>query len=172
MPHFLERISNGLLTMLGLLLIAMVGLSVWNVISRYLFDNALLWADEVATFSVIALAYLGAVVCAWRGTDLRMDIVVNLLPRRLQFVLCIVQQLVITGLTGWVAWLSYGYVARVFRVGMRSTGADLPLWIIHAIVPFSLLLIALIAALRLLSLLSQGADALVTVAAAAEVTKK
>ena len=160
MLRIFDRIAGAIFGCLGIVLIAMIGLSGWNAFSRDILGNALLWADEVATFGMIYIAYLGAVACAWRGADIRMDILTGMLPDTLQHGLRVLQQIVICGLCGWVGWLSWGYVARVARVGMESTGARIPLWLIHGVLTFGFALFALIAALRLLQLIMMGKDSL------------
>lgn len=146
--RLLDRAATALLSLLGVLLIAMVCLTVWNVVARYVFNRALLWGDEVAVYAMIVLAWLGAVSCGWRNAEIRMDILINLMgPRGLRLVL-IVQNAVMAVLCAWVAWQSLPYIARVWRIGMRSDAAGLPVWLIHAAIPLSLGLIALIAALR------------------------
>ena len=150
--RLLDRIADGIMLLLGLALIAMVGLSVYNVVARYVFSNALLWADEVTVFAMIALAFLGSVVAGWRNVEIRMDILANLFPDLFKRVLHIVQQAVIAVLCAWVAWQAIPYVRKAHAIGMRSDASGLPIWIIHAVIPISLTLIALIAALRCLRL--------------------
>lgn len=148
MFHFLDRIASALLAMLGIILVAMVMINVWNVASRHLLGESLLWADEVSTYMLIVMTYLGAVLCAGRGTELRMDVFVARLPRKVQTIIGIFQQVVICVLTGWVGWLSCGYAERLYNMGFKSTAAQVPLWLINAVLPISLLLISLIALTR------------------------
>lgn len=155
--HF-DRAADGLMVALGLGLIGMVVLSVYNVISRYIFNNALLWADEVAVFAMIALVWLGGIVCAWRGAAIRMDIFIEMLPQKARTYVIVFQELVIALTCGWVFWLSYQYVTRIFRFGMTSDGAGLPLWIVHAVLPANFVLVALIAAFRIARLLTARAQ--------------
>lgn len=149
---------NGFLTVLGLGLIAMVALSVWNVISRYIFNAAILWADEVTVFAMIVLAWLGAIVCAWCDFVIRMDILVNTLPRAMRRAMALFQLALVAGICLWTAWLSWGYVARLVRFGMTSDAAGIPLWIVHGSITLSLVAMALIALLRLVRLLIHGHD--------------
>lgn len=152
--RLLDRLANALLSLLGIALILMVLLTVYNVISRYVFNRALLWGDEVAVYAMIVLAWLGAVVCTWRHAEIRMDILVNLLGPRSQRVIHIVQQATMAALCAWVAWQAMPYIIRAWRIGMRSDAAGLPVWLIHAVIPFSLALIAVIAAVRCLRLIA------------------
>ena len=154
MLRLFDRAASALLVILGLGLIGMVMLSVYNVISRYVFNRALLWADEITVFTMIALIWLGAIVGAWRGAEIRMDIILDALPEQIKRPLLVIQEIVIAALLGWVAWISYGYVARVYQFGMRSDSANIPTWIIHITIPVSLATIALISIVRIARMLS------------------
>ena len=151
-----DRVINGLLTVLGLALIAMVALSVWNVFSRYVPASAILWADEVLVFAMIMLAWLGAIACAWRNFVIRMDILVNILPTAIQRTLSLIQLCLVAGICLWTAWLSWAYVLRLFRFGMTSDAAGLPLWIVHGAITLSLFVMAMIALLRFVRLAIWG----------------
>jgi TRAP-type C4-dicarboxylate transport system permease small subunit len=156
--RIMDRAANGLLAVLGVGLIAMIALSGYNVVSRYVFNNAILWADEVAVFAMIALAWLGAVVCAWRAVEIRMDVIVASLPKGSRHVVSLLEHATIVVTCGWGAWLSYDYVSRLYGMGMRSDGAGLPLWVVHAPLTFALVAIALIACLRLWQTVTQGIE--------------
>ncbi len=158
MFRVIDKAMNGFLTVLGLVLIAMVMLSVWNVVSRYVFNAAILWADEIAVFAMIVLAWLGAIVCAWRDFVVRMDILVSALPRATRRVMALLQLVLVGGICIWTAWLSWGYVARLVRFGMTSDAAGIPLWLVHGSITLSLIAMALIALLRLARLIFHGRD--------------
>lgn len=154
MSGTIDRLARGLLVLLGLMLIGMVALSVWNVFSRYIFSVSLLWADEIAVFAMIAMGWLGAIVCAWRGMEIRMNIVFDLFPPPLRTAVLVVQLVTIVGLCAWLSWLSWGYVARLMKFGMTSDGAGIPVWIVHSSVTISLACMSLIAAYRLARMLA------------------
>lgn len=153
MERLMSRGMTALATLLGLALLAMVGLSVWNVVARYVFNAALLWADEVAVLAMIVVTWIGAIVVSWRRTEISMSMIVAMLPPGWQKPIGALQQAITAGICGWVAWLSYGYVARVFRFGMASDAARLPLWVFHGTITLSLICMALIALWRLGALL-------------------
>jgi TRAP-type C4-dicarboxylate transport system permease small subunit len=148
-----DRFAQGVLVLLGLMLLAMVALSVWNVMSRYLFSASLLWADEIAVFGMIAMGWLGAIVVAWRRMDIRMSVVSEMLPAGMQRWVMIVQHLTTGLLCGWVAWLSWGYVARLLKFGMTSDGARIPLWTVHICITISLAVLSAVALVRLVQAL-------------------
>ena len=149
----MERITskgmNALATLLGLALLAMVGLSVWNVVARYVFNAALLWADEVAVFAMIVVTWIGAIGVSWRRTEIAMNMIVTMMPASWQKPIGAIQQAITAGVCTWVAWLSWAYVEKVFRFGMTSDAARLPVWIFHGTITLSLVCMALIALWRL-----------------------
>lgn len=144
-----DRLAKALLVVLGVALIGLVCLGIWNIFSRYVLGKAILWADEITVFGMIVMAWLGAIISAWQGSEIRMGIIADLLPKRVQTVIDIVQQAVIAALCFWVAWLSWGYVSRLFQFGMKSDAAQIPTWTVHVSVTIGLAFIALIALLRL-----------------------
>ena len=156
----IDRAISVLLVLLGILLLVLMCLGVWNIISRYVFNKAILWADEISVFGIIVMTWLGAVICAWRGAEIRMGILIDMLPAPMRRWLDIVQEAVICGLTLWLAWLSSGYVARLFAIGMKSDAARIPVWSVHVSVTIGLAAIGLIALLRMARLLAGRSDAL------------
>lgn len=99
---------------------------------------------------MIVIAFLRVIATTWRGVEIRMDVLVHMLPCGLQRVLRIFEQAGIAALCFWVAWLSWGYVQRIFGVGMLSDGTRLPVWIIHVMLPISFAALGLIACWRCL----------------------
>lgn len=77
----IERLADALLTGLGLLVVAAVCLNFANVVGRYVFGQALFGADEIQTYMMVWMAFLGAVIVGWRNAHLRMDVLVRGLPR-------------------------------------------------------------------------------------------
>lgn len=148
-----DKAMNLFLTGLGLALIAMVALSIWNVFSRYVLGAAILWADELLVFAMIVLTWLGAIICAWRNFAIRMDILVDALPPKMRGALQLAQLVLVAAICLWAAWLSWGYVVRLFRFGMTSDAAGVPLWLVHGAITLGLFAMALIALVRFVGLI-------------------
>jgi len=145
-----DRLIRGLMFILGCALIGLMCLGIWNIFSRYVLGKAVLWADEITIFGVIVLTWIGAIVNAWRGSEIRMGIIVEMLPGRVRLAIDIFQQVIIAGLSLWVAWLSWGYVSRLFLFGMKSDAAQIPTWTVHISVTIGLAFIALISCVNLI----------------------
>jgi TRAP-type C4-dicarboxylate transport system permease small subunit len=100
------------------------------------------------------MAFLGAGVVAWRGQHLRMDVLVNALPASLRRVVRIVELAVIAVLAGFVLWNSTYYAQQMFNFGRVSDMGRVPMWIPHGAVAAGFGLIAFVACLRLLQILT------------------
>src|SRR5947209_12172768 len=66
----------------GLLLVASVALNFANVIGRYFFSTSIYWAEEVMLFFMVGCVFLGSGVVAWSGRQIRMDVVVGMMPEK------------------------------------------------------------------------------------------
>ena len=129
---------------LGLLLLGMVFLNVANAAGRYLFKRAIPGSDEILLFAMVWLVFIGAVLVAVRGEHLGFDLLSRVLPPRWSRRLKALRSLAIAGLTGFVAWQSWGVLQMLAGVGQRSMATELPMVVPHASLFFCLSAICLV----------------------------
>ena len=134
---------------LALLLIAAVALNFVNVVGRYGFGTSFFAADELQTYSMVYMAFLGAAVATWRGLHLRMDVLLQRLPHRARMALGVVELLLIVVLGSLVTYVAWQYVAQMYTLGARSQTAQIPMWIPHIAIAAGFGLMVLVALLRL-----------------------
>jgi TRAP-type C4-dicarboxylate transport system permease small subunit len=134
--------------------IVAVGLNFVNVVGRYVFGVTILSADELQIFIMVFMAFLGAGVVAWRGQHLRMDVLVNALPASLRRGVQIIELAVIVILASFVLWNSTYYAQQMFNFGRVSDMGRVPMWIPHGAVAIGFGLIAFVACLRLVQILT------------------
>src|SRR5262245_8261648 len=72
--------ANLLEWIVGLLLLAIVLITIWQVFSRYVLNSPLSWSDEVAQLLLVWAAFLGAAVGIKRNSHLKIDFATGLLP--------------------------------------------------------------------------------------------
>ncbi|MBM3405927.1 MAG: TRAP transporter small permease [Betaproteobacteria bacterium] len=142
MERALERLADALLTGLGLLVIAAVCLNFANVMGRYVFGQAIFGADEIQTYMMVWMAFLGAVIVGWRNAHLRMDVLVRALPPWLKVALRILELTLLAATTVLVAIQSWKFVITMAELDRRSDAADIPMAIPHAAVAIGFTLIA------------------------------
>ena len=68
----------------GVLLAASVSLNFANVVGRYFFNASIFWAEEIMLFLMVGCVFLGNGVVAWSGRQLRMDVIVAMMPAPVQ----------------------------------------------------------------------------------------
>ena len=126
-----ERAARAIELTLAVAFVFIVALNFINVVARYVFGRAILWADEIQIFTMIAMTFLGAVVVTWRRAHLKMDVLARLLPDSIQTALKLVELALMLLLCGFVAMQAFDYTRRMFDIGRTSDGAGVPMWIPH-----------------------------------------
>lgn len=144
MRKAIDAAARAIEVVLALLLIAAVGLNFVNVIGRYGFGASFFAADELQTYSMVYMAFLGAAVATWRGLHLRMDVLLQRLPQRAKRLLGRTELVLIVLLGGLVTVVAWRYVGQMYALGARSQTAQIPMWIPHAAIAagFGLMVLA------------------------------
>ena len=134
----------------GVLLVASVALNFANVIGRYFFNASIPWAEEAMLFLMVGCVFLGNGVVAWSGRQIRMDVVVRMLPPKVREALDLFSELVflITAVT--IVIFAWPVIRDLAEFDQRSQAADFPLAIPQAMVPIGLSIMAFLVAVRLL----------------------
>jgi TRAP-type C4-dicarboxylate transport system permease small subunit len=138
----------------GALLIASVALNFANVIGRYFFSASIYWAEEAMLFLMVGCVFLGNGVVAWYGRQIRMDVIVAMMPAKVRDALHLLSELVliVTALT--IVVFAWPVIRDLYDFDQRSQSADVPLFIPQALIPIGLSIMAFLVAVRL----STGGD--------------
>lgn len=127
--------------LLGVMLLAAVVLICANAFGRYVLLSPIIWAEEVLGYALVWMIYLGAVLVTASDQHLRMDLIVQLLGDKARVVL---------HLLGNVAFIAvalliiYQAPATISEFTHHSQVANLPMDIIHAVIPVSFVAIVLL----------------------------
>ena len=143
---------------LAIALLIGISLNVINVVGRYLAGYALNGVDEIEIYILIWIAFLGAALVTWRGTHLRMDVLIAACPPAVRSIVAWFEMLVMLTVSAFVAWQSFRYVERIYALGAVSDIAHIPTWIPHSAIAVSFTLIVLIVLLRGLQRIAGPAD--------------
>jgi TRAP-type C4-dicarboxylate transport system permease small subunit len=149
LQRVIDRLFHSLEVILAIAFIAIVLLNFANIVGRYGFDRAIIWADEVQIFTMVALTFLGAAIVTWRRRHLRMDVISNAFPRPIRALLTLVESLLMLAMCAFAAWQASIYTWRMFSLGRLSDTAGVPMWIVHGTIAFGLILITIVALLHL-----------------------
>lgn len=153
-----DRIARAIELVLAVAFILAVVLNFTNVVGRYLFGISFLGSDEVQVFVMVGMTFLGAAVVTRRHEHLRMDVLVQFMPNPVRLTLRIAEQILLIVLAAFVLSQSYFYARQMWRIGRASDMAGVPMWIPHGSVALGFALILLIAAWRLVAVITRHAD--------------
>jgi TRAP-type transport system small permease protein len=145
-----DKAARAVELVLALALIVAVVLNFGNVVGRYGFGRVFFAADELQTYIMVYLAFVGAALASWRGVHLRMDVLAQRLPARLRKLLLWVEAVLVIVLAGLVTWVACQYVGDMYSLGARSQTAQVPMWIPHLAMVLGFGFMAAIGVLRLI----------------------
>ena len=127
-------------TLLVLLLLAMVGLSVAQIVLRNFFDIGFFWTDELLRLMVLWMAVVGGIAASRTDRHISINLVENFLGRRGKLVAGFLVHLFSTFICGVVAWFSIDFVRTSHEYGDLLLGG-VPAWWLQAILPIGFALI-------------------------------
>lgn len=132
----------------AILILVAIGINFANVISRYLFDFALYWAEEVMVFIVVWCVFLGAVAVSFNGDHLKMDLLSGKFAPRMRMSVNTICWLVFVLGGGFVAYQSWTVVSLFAREGGVSVTASIPMFIPQAALLVGVVLMVLAVLIR------------------------
>ena len=142
----------------AILLAASVLVNFANIIGRYFFAVSITWAEEIMLFLMVGCVFTGCCAVAWHGRQIKMDVLVSLLPPTLRHLLALLSELVMIGAAIAVTVFAWPVITNLWAFDERSQAANFPLVIPQAMVPIGYMLMALLVATRLL-IAGRGSDA-------------
>jgi len=145
----------------GICLLASVAINFVNIIGRYFFSVSIPWAEEIMLFLMVGCVFTGCCAVAWEGRQIRMDVVVSMLPEKVRDFLALLAELAMIATAAAVAVFAWPVISQLAAFDERSQAANFPLVIPQAMIPIGYSLMAILVAVRLLHRPSRasGADA-------------
>jgi TRAP-type C4-dicarboxylate transport system permease small subunit len=135
----------------AVLMVVAVAVNAANVAGRYLFFHPIAWAEEIMLFLLVGTVFLGNAIVGFEGKQLRMDVILQALPRRLRRAFDIAADLTMIAVCVTLIVLGWPAVQMLAEFDQRSEAAEIPLVIPQALVPIGLGLNALLVAARLIT---------------------
>jgi TRAP-type C4-dicarboxylate transport system permease small subunit len=133
----------------GILLISSVAINFINIIGRYFFSVSIPWAEEIMLFLMVGCVFTGCCAVAWEGRQIRMDVVLAILPVKLRELIEVLTELVLIITAAAVAVFAWPVISQLAAFDERSQAANFPLVIPQALLPIGYTLMAILVAARL-----------------------
>lgn len=137
-------------TLAAVLLISSVAVNFANIVGRYIFSISIPWAEEIMLFLMVGCVFTGCCAVAWEGRQIRMDVVLAMLPPKAREFLQVLSDLVMMATAVAVTAFAWPVIRQLAEFDERSQAANFPLYIPQAMVPLGYSLMALLIAFRLL----------------------
>lgn len=132
----------------GLLLVLMN----YAVFSRFVLNSSVSWGEELPAHILAALTFIGAAYLTRTNEHLGFDGVLRLFPVGMQKAILAINLALIAVFGSLLAW--YGGIAALSFGGRMLISVDLPVMLFRGAMPVGGALIAMIASVRLLGLLT------------------
>src|SRR5271168_5404052 len=111
----------------AIFLIASVAINFVNIIGRYFFSVSIPWAEEIMLFLMVGCVFTGCCAVAWEGRQIRMDVIVGMLPPKLRDCLHVLSDLVMIATAAAVAAFAWPVISQLAEFDERSQAANFPL---------------------------------------------
>ena len=139
---------------LGTLMLAGVAINFANVLGRYLFGQALFWAEETMVFITIWGVFIGVAAIAYNGDHHNMDLLSQAIRGRWRTALNAAIVAALLACCAFVALQSFHVVGLFAGAGQVSVAAGIPKAIPHAALAVGFVLTALAVLARIRAYLS------------------
>ena len=130
-------------------LAAMMLLTVADVVLRWLFKYPIIGTTEITESMMACIAFFALAWCASEKSHLKVDLVVDHLPRRLQGALDSFTTLVGLGLVALIAWRSFLEGRAVQEMNLISSLIKIPAFPFYYVISLGCILLCLVMILQL-----------------------
>ena len=121
--------------MLAVGVIAMTVNTIAAVISRFVFNSAITFTDELNMIFIVVVTYAGLSYAARNGRHIRMSAIYDAMPAKTRKVLMIVMVSVTSAFMFFLSFYSYYYIFEVYQSGRILPALGLPVFYIYLWVP-------------------------------------
>lgn len=142
-----EQVLRGICTyaaiIAGVLLVAMMAVTVADVFLRAFFSKAIMGSSEISCALMVAVGFLGIAWCAWGDQHIKVDMLVGLLSRKSQKHFFKFNYIIVAAISAIISVESFNEALEVFRLRSQSQLLEIPHYPFYLIVTFSYLLLCL-----------------------------
>ena len=127
---------------LSILVLAIVLVMLLQILCRYFFNNSLIWSEEFCRYCYIYFMFIGTALAVRERSELRVDAVASLLPKKARQVLNVMVDIVVFLMLVYLSYWSIPMVQSMYHQGGHSPALKLPVFIVYMSVPVGFFLSA------------------------------
>jgi TRAP-type transport system small permease protein len=136
----LERFSDRAVLLTGLCVLAMTLMVSYDVLMRYFLDDPQLFVDDLTSFLLVAVIFLGAGPVFYKGGHIRIDLLTSRLKTKTQRWMRVITLSIGIVLLGIVIYETMVSTVAAFQTGRVSAVMNYPLWTGMIFIPLGLTL--------------------------------
>ncbi len=138
--RLLDLIDRVALFAASLTFLAMMGVTVVDVVMRYALNAPLTWSFElIGTYLMAAAFFLAVSATQAKKQHVNVDVIAQLLPPRLRAAALVVAGIFVIVMFALIWWAGAASFWEAWRDGLASDGAIAwPLWPVYLLVPLGL----------------------------------
>jgi len=91
----------------------MAGLVFTQFFTRYVLNDSFAWTEELATYCLVAVVFLGSAMCMRLSRHIHVDLIYRFLPAPLARAMALLVDALRTGFCAYGVWLMVRYIALV-----------------------------------------------------------
>ena len=138
----LNWLTGPIAVVVVVLFAAIIVITFLQVVFRYVFNAPLHWSEEASTYLFIWIVFLGTALALGKRMHIGVDILVNLLPARVQLLVGVLTRLLILCFSVIVFVASLPLVQD--NMSQISPALELPMTAVYIAIPLSMLAMAVI----------------------------
>jgi TRAP-type mannitol/chloroaromatic compound transport system permease small subunit len=148
--HLIDHVSKWSGLIVAPLVLVYMGMFLYEMVSRYLFNAPTIWVHELSTFVFGAQFMLGGAYCFWRGSMVNVEVFHDRLPIRTRAIFDVFLFIVPLTVLGAMVWRGGSFFLDSFTVGEHSESLfSPPLYPLRGVIPVAAFLFLLQVAAKL-----------------------
>ncbi len=138
MGRIVAHLEEGIL---AFLLAAMTILTFAQVVMRYVFNAGMIWALEATVYLFAWLIMIGISYAVRVHAHIGVDVVVKMLPAASRRIVGLIAVALCLLYAGIMLYGSYGYIYKLYRLGVFAEDLPLRRWVLGSILPIGFALL-------------------------------
>lgn len=138
------HVNRGGVVIAELALVGLMLLTVYAVLTRYVFRSPSIHALEISQYLLLVISWMSIGWVLMVGRHVRMEALYNVLPRMLKMVADIINKLAVITFCGVLVWAGSVNVITSLARGYRSSSLlSFPMWVPYVLIPVGGMLLLL-----------------------------
>ena len=142
MTGIIDRIDDGIAALERIIMatgvILMAVNTIANVISRFVFNHSIIFAEELNSIFILLVTFAGIGYAARHGRHIRMSAISDAMPERTRKLLMILITAVTAALMFLLAWYAVQYIINLHAKGRVYPALGIPIYVSYLWVPIGL----------------------------------